>query len=395
MPGFRDAEELDRETDRLVAERQAETEAAERGRQQQERTTRVNEAKKSRDDSLLVVQTSARNIAAFDEQLAWCRAALRNWNERNRGFLNVTATEVALFALLIVSPFAVVTLDMLMLSYVGREIARGAIEALKGAGGNNIGGTVLVAVVLFTLGYVVVELVIGAARDNDQLGRELRRRSAQLAVMLWITLPLFIVIFSLVSSGIFSADSTKTIGRATLTAAIVRAALFGLFAMAIHGFILWFGSAIVNAYGYLFYKARQLHIARRMRGLERRRREAGGDLESSFRNFHGAVTTDREGAPVTVGPFGDMTARVTNTEFGTDVIETPGSHQPQQPPAANSSGPTRRSSYPDGDGRRSQADRAANNSEPREPPPDQQNGSEAEGQWPGTVYDMSDEDEVS
>lgn len=394
MPSYKDAEELERETDQLIAEKKAQAEAAERRREEDARASQEGEAKKGRDDSLWGVQSSARSIAGLDEELAWWRAALRNWNERNRAFLNVTAAEVALFILLMASPFAVVTLDMLMLSYVGREIARGAIESFKGVGGSGIGWIVLAAVVLFTLGYVVVELIIGAARDNDKLAREMRRRSAQLALMLWITLPLFIVIFSLVSSGVFSADPTKTIGRATFTAAIVRAALFGIFAMAIHGFILWFGSAVINSYGYGLFKSRQIYINRRIRGLERRRRAAGGDLESSFRDFHGAVTADGIGAQVKVGPFGATTARVTNAEFGTDVIETPVTHQTQRQSDANGSETDRPSFYQNGTGRGEHAAPAAEDPSTNEPAKARKNGSETEDEWPGTVYDMSDEDEV-
>ena len=213
MPGLRDAEELDRETDRLIAEREAEAAAAERRRQVNERSEREAKARQGRDDSLWIVQNSASHIAEIDEQLAWWRAALRNWKERHRGFHNITATEVALLALLMLSPFAVATLDYLMLSYVGREIARGAVESFKGVGGSNIGWIVLIAVLLFTLGYVVVELVIGSGRDSDRLSGAMRRRAGQLAVMLWITMPLFIVIFSLFAAGVFSADPAKTMGQ--------------------------------------------------------------------------------------------------------------------------------------------------------------------------------------
>ncbi len=394
MPSLTDAELLERETDRFVAERQERTAAADRRREEETRTSSEAASKKSRDDSLWIVQSSASNIADFDEQLAWLRATLRNWNERNRKFLNITAADIALFLLLMASPFAVVMLDMLMLSYVGREIARGAIESVKSAGGSGIGWVVPAAVVIFTLGYVAVELVIGAARDNEQLTRELRRRSAQLAVMLWITLPLFIVIFSLISSGIFSADPAKTIGRATLTAAIVRAALFGMFALAVHGFILWYGSAVVNAYGYGFFKARQLNITRRTRDVERRRREAGDDLESSFRDFHGAVTSEDGAGQAKVGPFGATTTRVVNARFATEVIETPDPDQRQRPSTGNGTGPGRQSSQPKDSDERSQADPSAENSNPTEPSQAQQNGNGSEDEWPRTVYDMSDEDEV-
>src|SRR3982750_3370866 len=105
MPGFRDAEELERETDRMIAEREAQAEADERRRQKDERVEREAKAQKGRDDTLRVVQSSASSIAGIDEQLAWWRAGLRNWKERNRGFMNVTAAEVALFMLLMSSPF--------------------------------------------------------------------------------------------------------------------------------------------------------------------------------------------------------------------------------------------------------------------------------------------------
>ncbi|HAB17536.1 MAG TPA: hypothetical protein DCE44_13925 [Verrucomicrobiales bacterium] len=394
MPSLADAELLERETDRLVAER--EEQAAETDRRREEETRASGEAttKKNRDDSLWIVQSSASDIAGFDEQIGWLRAVLRNWNERNRKFMNVTATDIAFFILLMASPLAVVTLDMLMLSYVGREIARGAIESVKGVGGSGIGWIVLVAVVLFTLGYVVVELVIGAGRDNEHLSRELRRRSAQLSVMLWITLPLFIVIFSLISSGMFSADPAKTMGRASLTAAIARAALFGLFALAFHGFILWFGCAVVNAYGYGAFKARQVDITRRIRNLERRRRKASGDLESSFRDFHGAVTSAGSSSQGKVGPFGATTIRVTNATFATEVIEPPEPDQRQRPSTANATGSNGQRSQPIDTEDTPHAGPSAENSNANEPSQAQQNGSGSNNEWPGTVYDMSDEDEV-
>ncbi len=393
MPSHTDAELLDRETDRLVAERQERAAAADRRSAEADRASRESATKKTRDDSLWTVQTSASNIAGFEEQLAWLRASLRNWNERNRKFLDVTAADIALFMLLMASPFAVVTLELLMLCYVGLGIATGAFESVKGVGGNGAGWIVVVAVVLFTLGYVLVELVIGAARDNERLSREMRRRSAQLAVMLWITLPLFIATFSLVSSGMFSADPAKTMGRATFTAAIVRAALFGVFALAVHGFILWFGSAVINAYGYGFFKARQRNIMRQVRNLEGQRRAAGDVLESSFRDFHGVVTSEGGAGQAKVGPFGATTTKVVNARFDTEVIETPGG-QRRPPPPANATGPAQQCSQPNDTGDPSHADPSPENRNTHEPSKAQQNGSEPEDEWPGTVYDMSDEDEV-
>ena len=393
MPSRIDAELLERETDQIVADRQKQAAADDRRREEEARSTHEATVKKNRDDSLSTVQSSASNIASFEEQLAWLRALLRNWNERNRKFMNVTAAEIALFMLMMVSPFAAVTLDLLMLSYVGREIARGAIESVKGVGGSGIGWIILAAVVVFTLGYVVVELVIGAARDNRKLGREQRRRAAQLAVMLWITLPLFIVIFSLISSGMFSADPAKTVGRSTLTAAVARAALFGLFALAVHGFILWFGSAIVNAYGYGVFKARQLNIRRRIRNLDGRSRLAGDELESGFRDFHDAVTSAGSTGPVNVGPFGATTTRVTNERFRAEVIETPESDKRQRSSTADSTRSARERSYSKGSDQ-SHKEPSAQNSNPTEPSQAEQNGSGSGDEWPGNAYDMSDEDEV-
>lgn len=396
MPGFRDAEELERETDRLIADREAEAAAAERRRQANERAEREATARQGRDNSLWIVQNRASNIAEIDELLAWWRAALRNWKERNRGFLDITATEVALFALLMASPFAVATLDYLMLSYVGREIAKGAVESFKGIGGNGIGWIVLTAVLLFTLGYVVVELVIGGARDNERLSRDMRRRAGQLAVMLWITLPLFIVIFSLFASGVFSADPAKTMGRATLTAAIFRAALFGVFAMAIHGYVLWFGSAVVNAYGYGLYRTRRMYIERRIVGLERRRRAAGGDLESSFRDFHGAVTDPAGGAEAKVGPFSATTTRVVNATFGTEVIETAGPQQQQQQRrrTGDATDPARQEHERNGHAQTRHGGAASEHSNGNGRSQTHGKADDPEDEWPGTVYDMDGEDAV-
>lgn len=394
MPTQKDAEELERDTDRLVAERQERKAAADRRRQDEARTSSEAAAKKDRDNSLWIVQSSASNIASFDEQLAWLRAVLRNWKERNHQFSNLTAANVALYILLMVYPFAAMTLDLLMLSYVGREIARGTIESLKGIGENGgRGWSVPVTVVLFTVGYVIVELVLGAIREDDRVSQEWRRYAAQFALMAWVTLPLLIVIFALANSGMFSADPAKVMGRSTFIAAIGRAALFSALALLIHGIVLRFGSAVIDAYGFGFFKVRQFAIMRRIRGVERRRRQAGDDLESSFRDFHGAVTSNGGAAQAKIGPFGATTTSVVNARFDTEVIETPPPRRQRQPPE-NTARPTRGRAAPGTDEVRPNAGPPVEDPNVKEPSQAQQNGDVSEPEWPGTVYDMSDEDEV-
>ena len=106
------------------------------------------------------------------------------------------------------------------------------------------------------------------------------------------------------------------------------------------------------------------------------------------------MTAGGTGAQLKVGPFGATTARVTNAEFGTDVIETPVTRNPRQPWGGSGSGSTRPSSSHDGRGREAAAPPSADGPNMNAPAQTQQNRSETEDEWPGTVYDMSDEDEV-
>ena len=138
-------------------------------------------------------------------------------------------------------------------------------------------------------------------------------------------------------------------------------------------------------------------ITRKIQRLERRRREAGDDLESSFRDFHASVTAEDGTAPGNVGPMGAEMAGVVNSRFGTEVIETPGSPKDARAPSgagfADAEGPSEQARV-DSDAARGTSEATTNNSSTSEPSQAQQKGDGAEAEWPGTVYDTSDEDEV-
>lgn len=398
MPTRNDAQALDQETEQFIADRE---------RREQEQARRDADAKgaqaqaaarENQDASFSVVQENSSRIESNEEELVWWRSVLRNWNERNREFMNISAPEIAGLMLWLATPLGVTTIDLLILSYVGREVAKGATEVFKGAAGG--AWIVPLAVIAFTLAYIAVELAVGASRESTRLSSEQRRRAAQIALLLWLALPIFIVIFSLVNSGVFSTDAARTIGRGTLTAAFVRAIGFGMFALAAHGFILFFGPAIVNASGYAVFKSKQVRITRRIRDLERRIRAARGSVEHGVRDFHRAVSTGSDSSgEVSTGPFSTTTTRVVNETFGQEVIEPPARPPQAARPAtrpSDGSAPAGTGTGQDGEDE-GPAPRQTSQAAPgaaasaRGPAFD---GQANDPEWPGTIYDMSDEDEV-
>jgi hypothetical protein len=397
MPTQNDANTLHRETDRLIAEREHQEQEQARRDTSAERARAAAAARSRRDATFAAVQENTSRIENHEEELVWCRAVLRNWNERHRELLNISAAEISAFMLLLASPLGVVTIDLLVLSYAGREVAKGAIELFKGSVA--AAWIVPAAVIAFTFAYIVVELAIGASRDNTRLSREQRRRAAQLAILLWLALPTFIAIISLANSGVFSTDAARTIGRGTITVAIVRAAGFAMFALAAHGFILFFGPAIIDAIGYAVFKVRQMRVRRRIRDLERGTRVARSRVESGVRDYHRSVTSDADGRSASTGPFSTTTTRVVNETFGQEVIEPPPRRHRQQHERSRPGG-----NSPAGDGwgtGQEDDDEGTPTPRPQPAPRAARTGTDftadhdgGDPEWPGTIYDMSDEDEV-
>jgi len=305
-----DAEALNAETDRIIREREHE-----------ERETAEIYRRQMSDEDLSAVQTSARLLDGYDGKLEWSYACLRNWNERNRGFMNASAAGVAEQVLWLGALIGIAVIDTLVLSFAGREIAKGFAEYLRSSVGE-VAWIVPISTFLFALSYLLVELCTGN-KTNIRSGAATDSRISSFAVLMWLVLPIFVVGFSLINSGVFSSDPTR-VGTATFNAGIFRAVGLGLIALVTHGFVLWFGGNIVTAFGYSLFKLKQFWIRHRINRLDRLSNQARTTVETRFRGFYNSVNSENpnaDGPPPKVGPFGSTTASVVNDVFDDDIIE--------------------------------------------------------------------------
>ncbi len=347
MPGRDETEELNRETERLRQERE------QRDRDQAERdaAAELGQLRETNEGHLGTVRDSAQNLAALREERGYVLATIANWDERNHRYKNLDALAMAGHVMMSISPAGVVVTDTLLLSVAGRELLRAAAPFLEAVFGK-AELVMPIAILLFAIGYLTIELCTGHELDPPT-GRR-RRAIGPLAIVMCVSLPLLVAAFSALNAGILTSNPTRPVGTGTFTAAIIRAVGLGAVALVVHGFILFFGARIVEGIGFDLYKLRQIQLRRRLVGIERRITVETRNVEGGFRNFYnGFYNGNGDGGQSGAGPFGSNTRRVVNDVFDDSVIEEPpprhgrpaagpGGAQPAEPDPPNpADGPAR------------------------------------------------------
>lgn len=375
MPGRDDADKLNRETERLRNERERqEREKAKKDTEEKARLTR-----KTNQNNLEKVRKSAHRLDALRDTRIYLLAAIENWEERNHRFRNLDAWTIASHVIWSVSPVSVVATDTLLLSVSGRELLRSAAPFLEAMFGQ-AEAIVPIAIFLFAVGYISLELCTGHELDADRAKR--RRVIRTFAVVMSLALPVLVIGFSLINAGLISGSAARPIGSATFAAAIIRAAGLGAVAIVAHGFILLFGGQIVEGVGYDLYKVVQMTLRFRLNRCDRQIAAETPRVEGGFTHFYSEFNNGNdENGSGGAGPFGATTRKVVNDVFDDDIIEEPaGSTRTAEP---DNSG-----SHESADSPGQEDDAAGDGQTARSSEPDQ-------GQArPGMGYDMDGEDEV-
>ncbi|MBV9242964.1 MAG: hypothetical protein JO314_13250 [Acidobacteria bacterium] len=313
-----ETDRLNERTEQLRSKREKEererTEREEKRRKERE----VSDARNAHETNYASVQASIREYVGARERASWIRAKLDYLNEVNHKFRDLTANQIVGQLIWVAAPMAVAVLDAVLLSPAGREIT-------KNIAGTFGGGASLTpfAIVAVAISYILLELIIGFNVDGERRGGGRAAATTAYAIVAWITLPLSVVLFSLVNSGVFSASTMQTMGRSALMAALFTAGVFGLMASVTHGFVLFFGGRIVKGYGYLLYKLQQLWFTGQLNRLATA--EAGGpaNVGRDFRKFYRDLESDQTGVKQQAGPIPARERKVVNEVFDSEVIEDP------------------------------------------------------------------------
>ncbi|MBK8464951.1 MAG: hypothetical protein IPL32_03895 [Chloracidobacterium sp.] len=374
MPGRDEADALNRETERLRKDR----ERREREQAERDQEASADLRRRTTEDNLETVRNSAHQLQTLRETRLYLVADIENWEERNHRYRNLDAWTIASHVMWSVSPISVVVTDTLLLSVAGRELLRSAAPFLAAMFGN-AGAVIPIAIFLFAVGYITLELCTGHELDAERGGR--RRVIRPFSVVMCLALPVLVIGFSLINAGLISGNAARPIGSATFAAAIIRAAGLGAVAVVAHGFILFFGGRIVDGFGYDVYKGRQIQLRRRLDRCDRQIAAETPRVEGGFTHLYNEFNNDNgENGSGGAGPFGATTRRVVNDVFDDDIIEEPAG----RPRSADADHTEPHADDAPG----SQTQNAAGNG------PAGSSDSDPGQTRPGTGYDMDGEDEI-
>lgn len=323
MPSREEIDALFAENTRLAAERETTNRdrvAREQRVEQEIRRAAVNQANEA---NLSNVQYGAQQLTAWRNQWDWFSARRQNWRERNHQYKNLDAVAIAGNVAWAVSPIGLGVIDTLVLSVAAREVAKAALPlfGMKPGEGEWI---IAYATVALASAWIFIEVCTGHKLNGERrsgAGRTTGLRPFSVAMA--AALPILVIGFSLVNSGIVTAG--KALGPSTLTAAVLRAGGLGLVAILTHGFALMMGGQIMNGTGYVLYKLHEIRLRRRIDRIEARINAETVRVETSFRGFYNGVNRrdDDDNGEDGTGPFGATTRGVVNDIFDDVIIEEP------------------------------------------------------------------------
>ncbi len=326
MADRRDIDELNNETERLRADRERKTAIRRNDDDRMRRLRTANAVFDGNERHQGVVHRSAGALTGHRARLEWFRSQRANWDEKNFEFAAAGGALMVENSLWLASPFAIIAIDAFVLSYAGKEIAKGAAELVDAA---NAGWVSPFLPLTFSAAYLVVDILIGSAREKARENGDGDKNETALGWLAFLTLPVFVTITAVANSGILSSDPTRVIGTATMTMAIAGAAVGGLVALLTHGFSILLGSRIIQAGGFWFYKIKRFYLSVMIARETRLEARAIGNVGTSVRGYYAHYQTNRNinagdaDAPPP-GPFSAEATRVVNEVFGDEIIEEPG-----------------------------------------------------------------------
>ncbi len=363
-----------------AARMNADTERIRRDRQAKQGQKAAKREREKNGANLRDVQQRTQQLEEDREALELVEASEANWEERNDEYRNLGANAIARHLLWILALSFAIFIDIFLLGAVGPQLAKTA-ETTFGARA----WVAPVGTILLSIAFVGIELCSG-------FGLKGKRRSFKgtaIAVLVCLAMPLTVIGFSLINSGLLSTDPTKIIGPATRNALIFTTITGGVIALAAHGFVLIFGGRMMKGLGYGIYKIGQVPLRRRRDRLETSVGKGTGDVESSFRNFYDAYRNRENGGGATgeptVVPFGARTRRVVNEVYEDEVIEDPPVQRRTKP------NPGRE---PPAEPEPEPAPNAGPESADQQQGTRDDNSSETDTDDPGVGYDTDGEDEV-
>lgn len=279
--------------------------------------------------TLRSIQENTDQLKLNRNELELREMGLENWETRNPGVQNLSAAAISGFVLYLLLLPAVYVIDVTVFGEVVREVGKVLTKAFRWFSQETV--IVFVALVL-PAAYLILEVALGnhlenkqendnqANQENDdqdnQIGNTRNNLIKVFAIIVWLTLPALVFVFSFANSGLVAT----TVGSATFWAKLGKVVGLTLFALVAHGAVLWFGGRIWNAVSYLLiYKPYEIWLNRRITRLGQDITQNKSQIEEQFRNYYQNFQASNQNGDNT-GLFSKGMREAVNEVFDKEII---------------------------------------------------------------------------